>query len=123
VLKGLGACQAARRKALLRCKKAGLADGSIDSAEGLAACLESDPNGRVAKACDPATGKLAARTLPRTCAAPGVDLAEAFPGCDEPAVGALALCLDAAGRCAHCRTFDAADALGADCDAICVDLP
>jgi glucose/arabinose dehydrogenase len=113
VLKALGSCQNARRKELLRCKKAGLKDGSIGSAEALAECLDADPAGRVERAC----AKLATRTLPRKGAAPAVELEAAFPGCAESDVADLADCLDAAGRCAHCRTFSAADGLGVDCDA------
>ena len=122
VLKGLSSCQGARRKELLRCKKAGLKDGTIDSAETLAACITSDANGRVARACDPAAGPLVSRTLPRKCAAPGVDLAGAFPGCADASVAGLAQCLDVAGRCAHCRTFVAADALDVDCEQICAEI-
>jgi glucose/arabinose dehydrogenase len=109
----LDTCQKARRAAFLRCQKTGFKDGSIGSLADLAACLEADPKGRVEKACDASGGRLA-RALSRSCE--GVALGAAFPGCGSDVPAEAAACLERAGRCRHCRLFDAADALGANCE-------
>jgi glucose/arabinose dehydrogenase len=107
-------CQALRAKELVRCKKPGLRDGSVKDAVTLGACLEADPQGRLAK-CAAAGGKLATKLLPGVCA--GVDLAAAFPGCAAADAGALAACAERADRCRACAALGAADAFPLDCDA------
>jgi glucose/arabinose dehydrogenase len=111
----LARCSARRVKEFDRCKTAGLKDASVKSAETLAACLDADPHGKVAAACDDATGVLATKVLPK-CVAKAVNLATAFPGCGASDAAGLAACADRAGRCAACRALSAADALDADCD-------
>ncbi|HTO70863.1 MAG TPA: PQQ-dependent sugar dehydrogenase [Myxococcota bacterium] len=115
VAKSVASCQAVRRAEFLRCKVTGLAKATITSVQDLADCLGPDAKGRIARACDPATGPLAAKVIPKACTSRGVDLAAAFPGCDESDPGALAQCLATAGECETCRLFDAADALGTGC--------
>jgi hypothetical protein len=112
----LARCSARRVKEFDRCKTAGLKDASVKSAETLAACLDADPQAKVAAACDPALGALATKVLPKSCVAKGVNLATAFPGCAAADAAGLAACADRAGRCAACRALSAADALDADCD-------
>jgi len=112
----LARCQALRVKELLRCKKAGIKDGSVKSTATLAACLDADPKGKLAAQCG-AAGVLATKLLPRSCPAPAVDLAAAFPGCGEADPAAFAACAERAGRCRACTSLGAADALAADCDA------
>jgi hypothetical protein len=112
----LARCSARRVKEFDRCKAAGLKDASVKSAATLAACLDADPQGKVAAACDGASGALATKVLPKSCVAKAVNLATAFPGCAATDAAGLAACADRAGRCAACRALSAADALGADCD-------
>jgi len=108
----LNACQKARRTEFLRCKKIGLAKGRVTSVAELAACLDADPKGRIARVC----GAGLPRAIERSCSATGVELAPTFPGCAAGSAEALSTCLDAATRCRHCRLFDAADGLGVNCD-------
>ncbi|MFI5316326.1 MAG: PQQ-dependent sugar dehydrogenase [Myxococcota bacterium] len=122
VLAALDGCQRTRRAEFLRCKKAGLKAESLLQSSDLAACLDTDPKARIAKACDPATGKLALKAIAKSCTAKSVDLTAAFPGCTGLAGPAdapgLASCLAAAGSCRTCQLFNAADALGiSDCGA------
>ena len=65
-----------------RNKKTRLKNGTVLAAEDLADCLGADPKGKIAKACDDMTGKLAAKILPKRCVAKGVDLtAASTPSC------------------------------------------
>ncbi len=109
-------CEKARLLAFNRCKKQGLRDGSIDSADDLAACLDADPRGRIARLCDPADGSLARRVLTRRCANRGVPLDAAFPGCAASDLASTASCLDRSQRCRLCLALSAADELAPDCD-------
>jgi hypothetical protein len=115
VASALDLCQRTRRAEFLRCKKAGLIAGTLLSSSDLSACL-GDPKGRISRACDATTGRVAAIAIGKSCVAKGVDLSTAFPGCnlDDPAT--LAQCLDRAGQCRNCQLFDAADALGTTCN-------
>jgi glucose/arabinose dehydrogenase len=108
-------CQGQRVKEFLRCKKAGLRDGTVEDDASLAACLGADPKGKVAGQCDDATGALASKVLPSACA--GVALDTRFPGCGAADAAGLAACAERAGRCRACLALDAADGLGTDCDA------
>ena len=111
VLAGITSCQKTRRAEFVRCKKAGLKNGAIHDAATLAGCVGADPKGKVAKVCDNTSGKLAMKTIDKSCTARGVDLSDAFPGCgtDDPAL--LAECIDQNGACATCLMFQQADAL------------
>ncbi|MDH3686259.1 MAG: hypothetical protein OEP95_08530 [Myxococcales bacterium] len=100
VAKAAQKCALARVSAFNRCKKAGLKSGSIAGAADLAACLDDDAGGRLAKACTAKLGKAAAR-----CS--GVDLPAAFPACGASDATGLAVCAD--GRLA-CRARDALSA-------------
>jgi hypothetical protein len=84
----------------------------VTSLAELAACLDADPKGRIARAC----GAGLRGAIEKSCSAQGVALAPSFPGCAAGSPEALALCLDTATRCHHCRLFDAADVLGVNCD-------
>jgi len=97
VAKAAQKCALARVQAFNRCKKAGLKSGSIASAADLAACLDDDAGGRLAKSCTAKLAKAAAR-----CDA--VDIAEAFPACGANDATGLADCAD--GRLV-CRARDA----------------
>jgi glucose/arabinose dehydrogenase len=115
VLKALASCVQARRGEFLRCKNAGLKQGSFADAAGLAGCLDQDPKARVQRACAP---KLAS-VIQRSCTAKAVALSSAFPVCATEDPNALADCLDTSARCHTCELFDAADALGIDCATEC----
>jgi glucose/arabinose dehydrogenase len=119
VLAGMLSCQKTRRAEFVGCKKVGLKKGTILGEEGLAGCLAPDAKGKIAKVCDGTTGKLATKTIDKSCTARGVDLSAAFPGCaDFP--GTLAQCIDQAGACRSCLMFQQSDALPSDaCDAVC----
>jgi glucose/arabinose dehydrogenase len=99
----LARCQALRVKEFNRCKKAGIADGTVKDALTLGACLGADPKAKLAAQCA-AGGALATKVLPKACAAP-VDLAAAFAACAERA-----------GRCRACLALGAADAFAEGCD-------
>ena len=49
VLKGVASCQKTRRAEFVRCKKVGLKKATIADVDELAACLGSDPKGKIAK--------------------------------------------------------------------------
>jgi hypothetical protein len=117
VVAALSKCHARRAKEFDRCKEAGLKDGSVKSPATLADCLDADPKGKVAAACDDATGAVATKVVPKACVAKTVNLATAFPGCAETDAALLAACAERAGRCAACTALSDADALAADCDA------
>ncbi|HTO49010.1 MAG TPA: PQQ-dependent sugar dehydrogenase [Burkholderiales bacterium] len=120
VLAGVLACQQARRAEFVRCKKVRLKKATILNAAQLAACLDSDPKGEVAKVCDGTTGKLATKTIEKSCVVPGVDLPTLFPNCGADTSAGLAQCVDDATACRTCQMFRDADALAADiCDDVC----
>jgi glucose/arabinose dehydrogenase len=119
VLKGVASCQKARRAEFVRCKKVGLKKGTIVNLDQLTGCLGSDPKGKVAKVCSATTGKLATKTIEKSCTARGVDLSTAFPGCETDAPDVLAQCLANAGCERSCEMFDSADGLDTDCAALC----
>ncbi len=118
VLGALASCQKTRRSEFVHCKKLGLKQNTLGSSAALATCLSSDT--RIAKACDPLTGKIATKAIAKSCTGKGVvDLSTEFPGCAVATAPELASCLDHAGCLRNCELFDAADALGADCAATC----
>jgi hypothetical protein len=126
VAKEVRACHAATLREFNLCKKLGLADDDapFDSAADLAACFGVDPKGKVAKRCDlrdevrPGTFKVDAlrKQLGKKCAAKGVDLARAFPGCAASDAEATHRCLKRAIDCRACLAIDRADGLAVDCD-------
>lgn len=117
VLAGMLSCQKTRRAEFVRCKKLGLKKGTIFDEVGLAGCLSFDDKGKIAKLCDGTTGKLAMKTIEKSCTARGVDLSAAFPGC---ALEDLAQCIDQAGACRSCLMFQQSDALPDDaCADVC----
>ena len=77
-------------------------------------CLGTDPKGKIAKKCDPVSGPLATKVLPRICGT--VDLSATFPGCGTADPGELASCLGEAVACRVCLGLSKADGLGEDCD-------
>jgi len=100
-----------RFKQFVRCKRRGLLDGSITSADGLEACLETvrrDENGRARRF----VGMLDAALVTR-CGAPAIEAV--FPGsCDHGPP--MTSCLDARASCRLCRILHTADGLTSDCD-------
>jgi hypothetical protein len=81
-------------------------------AADLAARLETDVGGRVARA-----EAALATAIGRRCAAVS-DLATAFPGCAAGDAAELGACAARAARCRACRMIAAFDALLLDCDAL-----
>jgi cysteine-rich repeat protein len=127
VAKAVVRCQDKALKEFNRCKKSGLLakDGPPGTSlpfghpTDFAECMGHDPKGKIARACDPGTGKLGS-ILAKRCSA--VDLSHAFPeltlraGCGGM-VG-IGECLGALVACRVCRMLNAADGLPGDCDAI-----
>jgi hypothetical protein len=116
VVKSVNKCQKSTLKEFNRCKKRGLRKAVIRTSADLEGCWGDDPRGRIEKACDPVSGRLAARVLPRKCTSRGVDLSSAFPGCgtDDPAD--LTICVDQILECRVCVALNQADDLALDCD-------
>lgn len=108
-------CRRAVVREFGRCVRSGLDAGSIGSSEDLAACVGQDPTGRIAGACDPASGAVRAE-VGSWCSDRGVDPAAAFPPCPAVSAGELATCLAHHARCRACRTLDRARLLYVDCD-------
>jgi glycerophosphoryl diester phosphodiesterase len=128
VAKAMKKCQDAKLKVFNACKKSGLSAKSssrIVNPLGLAGCfsgrgdsIAADVKGKVAKACDPGTGKIKT-TIDKKCVA---DLG-AFAGCNDPngplpSAGELATCIDRLVECEVCLALNAADDLYHyhDCD-------
>ncbi len=93
----------------------GLRTGEIASVDALEACFGRDPNGRIAKACDPNSGLLATRVLTRICIDKGVDLSDAFPGPNSDDPGQVAANIDEMVECRVCQALNATHALWLDC--------
>jgi hypothetical protein len=113
VAKAVQKCQGAQIKGFRKCKKDGL-EGFGDATD-LEGCIGDDPSGKIAGACHPTTGKIAATVLPNKCG--GVDLLGAFPGCGTADAATLAQCLDQLVACHVCEALNTTDGLGRDCDA------
>jgi len=118
VTKSVLKCQETKLKEFNKCKKAGLADLSIQSATELESCMDADPTGKIAKACDDtAKPDKIRKGLDTQCADQGVDFAAALPGSGvagnlEATHAAILTHVD----CRLCLALNLADDLGRDCD-------
>lgn len=97
------------------CKKSGMKIQTITDTGGIEACLGADPKGKVAKACNPLTGKILA-DLNSRCVSAGTDLTVAFAACNNTAAGDVATCIDERIKCRTCLALNAGDNLANDCD-------
>ncbi len=119
VARAVKKCQDAKLKEFNKCKKLGLKSETTTGSLGLQGCMGQDPKGKIAKACDPTTGKIK-RSIDKKCG--GVDFPGAFPevvaipgcGTNDPAI--LAACLDQIVECQVCLALNQADNLAQDCD-------
>jgi hypothetical protein len=108
-VRGLGRIVRARLREFNRCKQRGLQAGTIETADDLAACLNADPAGRVARALA-GVGRQAAS------ACGDISLADALPGaCASSAPGELGACLEPSAYCDVCTGLNAADRMNGAC--------
>jgi hypothetical protein len=114
VAKSVKKCRDKKFKEFNKCKKSGLEDQNVLSFVDLQGCIGQDPKGKIARACDPATGKIRS-TIDKKCGAP-VDPSTAFPGCGTGDPAALATCLDEIVECHVCLALNQADNLARNCD-------
>ncbi len=99
-------CQEAKLRAFNKCKKIGLRRGIIPFQDDIDTCL-----GRLgSRKCDPVGTALT------KCVLTGVDLSDAFPGCDTDDLAELTSCLGSLVVCRVCLALDAVDGLNRDCD-------
>lgn len=125
VLRVAQRCQAVRDREFATCKRRGARNGSIASVDGLAACIDVDPQKRVARAC----GTKLETVVAGRCA--GVDPAVTFPGCPLTGGLTLARCLDRSLACGACSALGQASGVAFPCDqrddgiqnASCADCP
>ncbi len=113
----LGKCLDERIKEFNRCKQSALKAGAGNAAD-LAACIGSDPSGRIARRCDQSganTDRLR-NDIARKCGAESVDLTVAFPPCVTNDIETLHACLASAARLRACNLIDTGDGLGATCE-------
>jgi hypothetical protein len=115
VIKDSFKCSERRIKEFNTCKKLGLKQGVIQSDVDLGACVDADPKGRIAKACDPTGGKVR-KTIEKACVAKSVDLSDAFPGCGSDASATTADCVDRMTACETCRVLRDVDFFPSSCD-------
>jgi len=118
VLGAANKCGDTRLKEFVACKKAGLKSGSIGSGSALQdACLgvgaggQSDPNGKIAKACNDKLSKEITG-----CDEDGVDLAAAVPGCGTDSTSGTFACVESRIDCEMCKFLNDADNLARNCD-------
>lgn len=117
-------CEAAQLKAFLACAKKGLKDegAPFDAADDLAACIGSDPKGKVAKKCDlneaGPDGKVDGirKALSKKCVDQEVNLATALPGCALSDPELAHACIEADIHCRVCLALNRAGGLTRDCD-------
>ncbi len=113
VVKAYEKLAASKLKTFIKCKKAGLEAGTIDSQSSLEACVEaveSDESGKIGKVRTKLSGKVT-----KKCTAKGVDLAAAFPAsCIRTAD--FASRVDRLVECRACLLMNAMDDLAYDCD-------
>jgi hypothetical protein len=118
VLSAVQKCGNARLKEFEKCKTKGLRTGAITTPAGIAACLfdgagQPDPSAKISQLClvKPAI------SIRSRCAAQGVDLGDAVPGCEGAATSTeLAECIDRSIRCRTCNLVNDADGTNVDCD-------
>jgi hypothetical protein len=108
-------CHEERLRQFWTCKRKGFPKGTITSPAHLASCLSYDPRGSVARDCDPQSGAIA-RDISVYCTRNGVDLSDAFAGCNTDDPAALAACIDRLAACRVCLAAQAADGIGNDVD-------
>ena len=96
------------------CKRSGLRNGSIRNEGDLLRCLDADPKRKVAKVCDPDTGRV--RFMIDLQCDPMEIQNLLFPGCATGEPLALATCLDVLLKCHACLMLNQADGLGHNCD-------
>lgn len=113
VVRDLDRCQATWLKNFGSCAKRGLARSEIANAPGLDPCLEGDPSGKVAKACDAELAGWRTKTIPKTCA--HIDLIDAFPPCSSDDAAELSQCLADAAACRVCLAVNEATGIAAPC--------
>ena len=106
-------CAATQLKAFNKCQSHGLKSGEIQSAVGLELCVGADPKGKIAQKCVVA---FETKALPKRCDSQGVDLSDAFPGCDDDDVDDVARCIDARVSCAVCEALNVVDDLFLPCE-------
>ena len=112
--KAVKKCLDAKLKEFNKCKKNGLKDESIQTFADLQSCMGADPKGKIAKACDPVSGKIRS-AIDKKCGSP-VDTSTAFSGCGTADAATLAACLDQIVECNVCVLLNQADNLARDCD-------
>jgi cysteine-rich repeat protein len=96
-------------KAFVRCKKAGLAAGTVSSAETLSACLDaakSVANTKIAKLVS-AAGKAAAKSCPYS---------SYLRACSDQSPAGIAACMDRVADCRACKLAGGIDGTTTDCD-------
>jgi hypothetical protein len=113
VMKSANALILARMRTFNRCKKAELADDTLDSAADLATICFA----RVAGDMRTLAAKLKKLAGTRASRCAGVDLAEAFPGsCAGLSDTAFDACVDRHAACRTCLLLNDADRLRQPCD-------
>ncbi len=112
-------CLDARLKAVGRCVKAGLKAGRGLGLEDVAACLDVDPGGRVAAACDRVDGKVDGlrRSIDKLCVAADLAPSTVLPGCPLATdVETTHACVAGGSACRACRAVSSATGLGDFCE-------
>jgi len=115
VAKRLQKCEDTLLKDFAGCLKKGLASIAVAAPASLAGCLGSDEAGKVAAACDSASGRIR-EEIGKRCSSLAVPLDLAFAGCGASDEEQTAACLDATVRCRACQSVNAAFRVGGDCD-------
>jgi len=109
-------CQTTKLKEYAKCIKSdlrGKVGVEIIDDLGFEICMGEDRKGKIAKACDPVTGKLRG-AIDKSCAS--ADLATSLAGCGEAAAADAAACVDARVECEVCLALNATNAVANDCD-------
>jgi hypothetical protein len=109
ILKDVYKCQDTVMKEFNGCKKAGLKSGNIQGVDDLADCICESPKNKITKACvDKISGDIS-----KKCDGKGVDLSDAFPGCNTDDAGELQICLEDIVSSRVCEAIKAMDDLSA----------
>ena len=108
VVRGMGRIAVAKLREFNRCKEAALAGGA-ETADALAACVGTDPRGRVARIVTDVDTDAA-----RACGRESI--ASAFPGeCASGPASALGTCVEPRVHCDVCTGLNAADRTSVAC--------